>query len=61
MDLEAELETMDTGADLGALERAFVDYAREYSARKGITYQAWRSVGVPPTTLKAAGISRSGS
>jgi hypothetical protein len=58
MDLEAELETLDTGADLDALERAFVDYAREYSTRKGITYQAWRSVGVPPATLKAAGIAR---
>src|SRR4051812_14966244 len=26
MDLEAELETMDTDADLDVLERAFVDY-----------------------------------
>src|SRR3954464_1186071 len=58
MDLEAELATMDAGSDLDALERAFVDYAREYSTRKGITYQAWRSVGVPPATLKAAGIAR---
>jgi uncharacterized protein YicC (UPF0701 family) len=58
MDLQTELEAMDGGADIEALEEAFVEAAKEYSARKGITYAAWREVGVPPNVLKAAGITR---
>jgi len=42
------------------LEAGFVDCAAAYSERKGITYGAWREVGVPAATLKAAGIRRSG-
>ena len=59
MDLESELESSDNGVDLVALERDFVQHAKEYSTRKGISYNAWRTVGVSPTTLKAAGIPRS--
>jgi uncharacterized protein YicC (UPF0701 family) len=58
MDLENELAATDGGVDLAALERDFVKYAKEYSARKGISYHAWREVGVSPATLKAAGITR---
>jgi hypothetical protein len=58
MDLEAELESSDNGVDLVALERGFVAHAKDYSNRKGISYTAWRTVGVSPTTLKAAGIPR---
>lgn len=59
MDLESELQSVDRGVDLAALERDFVKFARDYSARKGISYHAWRQVGVSPATLKAAGIPRS--
>jgi hypothetical protein len=58
-DLTAELEQMDTGVDLAALEDAFVGVAKAYSERKGISYASWRDVGVPAATLKRAGISRS--
>lgn len=58
MDLATELENMEQKPDLGALEQGFVDNAKEYGARKGITYAAWRELGVPPQTLKAAGIGR---
>ena len=58
MDLEMELAAADGGVDLAALERDFVKYAKDYSLRKGISYHAWREVGVSPTTLRAAGISR---
>src|ERR1700752_2059132 len=34
IDLENELATADGGVDLGALERDFVKYARDYSGRK---------------------------
>jgi hypothetical protein len=59
MDLEQELQVADNGVDLDALERDFVRFAKDYSHRKGITYNAWRQVGVSPATLRAAGITRS--
>jgi len=58
IDLEAELAATDSGVDLSALEEDFVTYAKGYSTRKGISYAAWREVGVSSATLKAAGISR---
>ena len=45
--------------DLTALEAGFVAAAKSYSGRKGISYAAWRAVGVSPGVLKRAGISRS--
>ena len=51
MDLENELQAADGGVDLVALERDFVRFAKDYSSRKGITYNAWREVGVSPATL----------
>jgi hypothetical protein len=59
MDLEHELETVDGGAvDLTELEEEFVRVAAAYSARKGVTYDAWRALGVEPRVLRAAGIGR---
>lgn len=58
MDLEAELASMGTTVDVGALEEAFVAVAKSYSERNGISYAAWRQVGVEAAVLKAAGISR---
>ncbi|HMQ25804.1 MAG TPA: hypothetical protein PKA98_07440 [Acidimicrobiales bacterium] len=59
MDLEAELAAASAPTvDLDALEKEFVDAAKGYSERKGISYAAWREAGVPAATLKAAGISR---
>jgi hypothetical protein len=58
-DLQAELESLDTGVDITALEDAFVAVAKAYGERKGIAYATWRDVGVPAATLTRAGISRS--
>ncbi len=59
-DLEVELATMQAGTpDLAGLEKDFVRVAKTYSAKKRISYGAWREFGVPPETLKKAGISRS--
>lgn len=58
-DLEEELESMNGGGvDLTALEEEFVKAARSYSRRKGVSYAAWREVGVPASVLRQAGISR---
>ena len=58
-DLEVELATMQAGApDLSELEKEFVKVAKSYSAKKKISYGAWREFGVPADVLKKAGISR---
>jgi hypothetical protein len=58
IDLQRELEASQATVDLAALEAAFIEAAKAYSERKGISYQAWRELGVPASTLKAAGIGR---
>jgi len=61
MDLANELENMGSGVDLSSLEEEFVNVAAGYSSRQGISYAAWREVGVDASVLKRAGISRSAS
>ena len=58
MDLQAELETMDQIVDLSGLEAEFVNVAAVYGGRKGISYSAWREIGVDAAVLKLAGIGR---
>ena len=57
--LDVERQLAAPTVDHGALEAGFVEYAASYGERKGITYGAWREVGVSASVLKAAGISRS--
>ncbi len=59
MDLELQLSAATgNGAELQELEAAFIEAAADYGERKGLTYAAWRGVGVEPRVLKAAGIGR---
>jgi hypothetical protein len=58
MNLEIELDALGARQDLAGLELEFVKVAREYSGRQGISYAAWRAVGVPASILKKAGVSR---
>lgn len=58
LDLAEELESMDAGIDIGQLENDFARVAKGYAARKGITYTAFRQIGVPASVLRKAGISR---
>lgn len=58
MDLQSQLETTESKVDLDALEEEFVASAAPYSARKGISYSAWRELGVPGPVLSRAGITR---
>ena len=61
IDLERELEDLSRqgGGDLGELERAFIAALPGYSARKRLSYAAWREAGVPARVLRAAGLARS--
>jgi hypothetical protein len=59
LDLQNELQATVQKVDLASIERDFVQVAKGYGTRKGLTYAAWREVGVAPSVLKKAGISRS--
>ena len=61
MDLEAELAKEEETVDISGAESEFIAIAAEYSQRKGISYAAWREVGVPASVLKAAGVARTRS
>lgn len=58
LDYEERLSKFEDAPDLEALEAAFIDAAKEYSERKGISYTAWREAGVPASVLKQAGVPR---
>lgn len=59
MDLTRRLELLATLDDnSGDLEEGFVEAVGGYSARKGISYAAWREAGVPAAVLKRGGITR---
>lgn len=58
MDLHAELEQMSEKVDIAPLEAGFVEAAASYSERKGISYAAWRELGVDASVLKKAGVGR---
>ena len=57
-DLHLELARMGQSVDLETLEAAFVEIAKSYSQRQGISYPSWREVGVPAAVLARAGIAR---
>lgn len=57
--LEHELSRLQGQNELPELEKKFVRVAADYANRKGITYTAFRQVGVPPDVLRTAGLARS--
>jgi hypothetical protein len=58
MNLQDELDNMGTTVDIEGLENEFIAVAGSYSQRQGISYAAWRQVGVEPSVLSRSGISR---
>ena len=58
LNAEDQLKALDSQGDMEALEAGFVQYAKPYSERKGISYSAWRSSGVPASVLRDAGVPR---
>ena len=59
LDLTTELETLESATDVTELEGEFEKVAKDYAERKGISYKAYRQLGVPAAVLKNAGIGRS--
>lgn len=60
-DLVAERHRLLTRVDLSGLERDFVRVAKSYAARNGISYGAFRELGVSADVLKRAGVARTRS
>lgn len=58
LDSQEHLARLESDPDPTELQSDFIDVASEYSERKGITYMAWRELGVPAAVLKDAGIPR---
>lgn len=58
LDALDHMKEIESREDLDELEKAFIDVAKSYSERKGISYTAWRELGVPAATLKEAGVPR---
>jgi hypothetical protein len=44
------------GAAFDALERDFIEVAKKFAAQRGISYDAWRDVGVSEAVLLRADI-----
>jgi hypothetical protein len=59
LDLQSALDASESNVDVAQLEKDFVKSAAPYSERKGISYSAWRELGVPAPVLDKAGITRS--
>ncbi len=58
LDTQDRLKSAEETVDMDGLEADFVAAAKEYSERKGISYTAWREIGVSAAALKAAGVPR---
>jgi hypothetical protein len=58
LSLEAELASVSTHDGFADLEAEFIQVAKAYGERKGITYDAWRRVGVEASVLMRSGIKR---
>jgi hypothetical protein len=57
-DLDAELACGDNTVDIARLEKSFTKVAKSYGDRKGISYSAWRRVGVSAPVLQQAKVAR---
>jgi hypothetical protein len=60
LELLEEQGSLGAAVDLSDVEAAFVSAAKDYGDRKGISYAAWRELGVSAAVLKRAGIGRAG-
>jgi len=60
-DLVAEHERLTSRVDLTSVEKDFIKVAKSFANRNGISYNAFRELGVSAEVLKRCGISRARS
>jgi len=58
INLEKAMAGLDEEFDITGLEQDFAAVAAAYGQSKGISYSAWREIGVAPSVLEQAGIRR---
>jgi hypothetical protein len=58
LDAEDQMAEVEDAVDADAIEKEFIEVAKSYSERKGLTYTAWRESGVSAQVLRDAGIPR---
>ncbi|NIA25663.1 MAG: hypothetical protein GWP04_08850 [Gammaproteobacteria bacterium] len=58
IEAEQALSAVSESADVAVFEAGFIEVAKSYSERKGISYSAWRQIGVPADVLRKAGVPR---
>ena len=60
LDVQSQLDELlaSRGEAPAELEDGFAAVAAEYAEKHGITYTAWRRLGVPARVLRKAGVSR---
>lgn len=56
LELMNQIAELQQAPDMDTLEAEFAKAVVPYSERKGLTYPAWRDVGVPARVLRAAGL-----
>lgn len=59
IDVEDQLTAAGSGPSIEECEQEFIEWAADYANRKGISYRAYREMGVPAAVLKEAGVPRS--
>lgn len=57
LDIEKAIADLEELNDFAELEESFIEVVASYSARKQISYAAWREVGVPVSVLKQGGVT----
>lgn len=53
-----DLEAFKQADNMAELEKGFIKHAASYSERHGISFAAWRRVGVSADVLTEAGVTR---
>jgi hypothetical protein len=55
---QEHLNVAQEDAHVASLEAGFIEWGKHYSEAHGISYAAWRQIGVPARMLREAGITR---
>lgn len=58
IEAEKALTEIESEEEAEVLEEEFKQVVASYSERKGISYRAWRELGVPAKVLREGGVSR---
>lgn len=58
INLTNTLTAVSSDSNESKLRAEFIKVAASYGRRRGISYKAWRAVGVPASVLKQAGVAR---